>query len=144
MELIQHLIEIVLHLDEHLIELVRRDGAWTYAILCLIVFCETGLVVTPFLPGDSLLFAVGAVAATGGLDPSINARGPDLLCLPVDKNGGDPSAPANPNSLLCLRTGNDRLPFPEKTLFITNQFGSFKKVITQYDDFCVPATVTVP
>jgi membrane-associated protein len=69
MEWIQHLLEFALHLDEHLIELVRNYGNWTYAILCLIVFCETGLVVTPFLPGDSLLFAVGAVAATGALDP---------------------------------------------------------------------------
>src|SRR5262249_15260100 len=49
--------------------LVHDYGTWTYAILCGIVFCETGLVVTPFLPGDSLLFAVGAVAATGALDP---------------------------------------------------------------------------
>jgi membrane-associated protein len=68
METIQHLLAFVLHLDEHLIELVRNYGVWTYAILALIVFCETGLVVTPFLPGDSLLFAVGAVAATGALD----------------------------------------------------------------------------
>jgi membrane-associated protein len=69
MELIQHLLAFVLHLDEHLIELVRNYGVWTYAILFLIIFCETGLVVTPFLPGDSLLFAVGAIAATGALDP---------------------------------------------------------------------------
>src|SRR5262245_62166588 len=59
MEAIQHLLEFVLHLDAHLIELVRNYGVWTYAILALIVFCETGLVVTPILPGDSLLFAVG-------------------------------------------------------------------------------------
>src|SRR5262245_38249848 len=84
MELIQHLIEIVLHLDEHLIELVRRDGAWTYAILCLIVFCETGLVVTPFLPADSLLFAVGAVAATGGLDPQTASLLLALACISGD------------------------------------------------------------
>ena len=69
MEWISGFIDIVLHLGEHLDALVRDYGAWTYAILCLIVFCETGLVVTPFLPGDSLLFAVGAVAATGALDP---------------------------------------------------------------------------
>jgi hypothetical protein len=95
-------------------------------------------------PGPTVHLEDQFTAATGGINPSINARGPDLLCLPVDKNGGDPSAPANPNGLLCLRTRNDRLPFAEKTVFITNQFGSFKKVITQYDDFCVPATVTVP
>ena len=69
MEWIAQFVEFVLHLDQHLVALVHDYGAWTYAILCLIIFCETGLVVTPFLPGDSLLFAVGAVAATGALDP---------------------------------------------------------------------------
>jgi membrane-associated protein len=69
MEWIQHFIDIVLHLGEHLDALVREYGAWTYGILFAIIFCETGLVVTPFLPGDSLLFAVGAVAAGGSLDP---------------------------------------------------------------------------
>jgi membrane-associated protein len=65
MELIHTLIDYVLHLDAHLAELVRNYGAWVYLILFLVIFCETGLVVTPFLPGDSLLFAVGALAATG-------------------------------------------------------------------------------
>jgi membrane-associated protein len=63
MELISAFIDIVLHLDTHLTELVAAYAIWTYAILFLIVFCETGLVVTPFLPGDSLLFALGALAA---------------------------------------------------------------------------------
>ena len=70
MELIEKLIDLVLHLDQHLVELVTQYGSWTYGILFLIIFCETGLVVTPFLPGDSLLFAVGALAATGALDVS--------------------------------------------------------------------------
>jgi membrane-associated protein len=61
------LLSFVLHLDRHLTELVQNYGAWTYAILFLIIFCETGLVVTPFLPGDSLLFAVGALAASGAM-----------------------------------------------------------------------------
>jgi membrane-associated protein len=63
MELITTFIDIVLHLDKHLTELVAAYAMWTYAILFLIIFCETGLVVTPFLPGDSLLFALGALAA---------------------------------------------------------------------------------
>jgi membrane-associated protein len=63
MELLHTLIDIVLHLDRHLSELVAAYSIWVYGILFLIVFCETGLVVTPFLPGDSLLFAVGALAA---------------------------------------------------------------------------------
>ena len=62
------LIDFILHIDQHLIELTQTYGLWIYAILFLIVFCETGLVVTPFLPGDSLLFAAGAVAALGGMN----------------------------------------------------------------------------
>lgn len=62
-------IDFILHVDSHLLDLVRDYGTWVYAILFLIVFCETGLVVTPFLPGDSLLFAAGALAALGLLDP---------------------------------------------------------------------------
>ncbi|HSB48913.1 MAG TPA: DedA family protein [Burkholderiales bacterium] len=68
MELFTSLVDIVLHLDRHLQWLVATYGAWIYAILFLVIFCETGLVVTPFLPGDSLLFAAGTVAAVGGLD----------------------------------------------------------------------------
>ncbi len=64
-----NLLDLVLHLDAHLIKLVAEYGDWVYGILFAIVFCETGLVVTPFLPGDSLLFVAGAVAAAGeGLD----------------------------------------------------------------------------
>jgi membrane-associated protein len=64
MEFIQTAIDYVLHLDTHLEALVQWAGPWTYVILALIIFCETGLVITPFLPGDSLLFATGALAAT--------------------------------------------------------------------------------
>jgi membrane-associated protein len=63
MEIVKKLIDIVLHMSKHLDELVAQFGPWLYVILFLIIFCETGLVVTPFLPGDSLLFAVGALAA---------------------------------------------------------------------------------
>lgn len=63
------LIEFILHVDQHLIEFVRDYGMWIYAILFLIIFVETGLVVMPLLPGDSLLFAAGAIAATGAMDP---------------------------------------------------------------------------
>ncbi len=61
-------IDLFLHLDDHLNTLVQTCGSWTYLVLFLIVFCETGLVFTPFLPGDSLLFAVGTLAAVGILD----------------------------------------------------------------------------
>ncbi|MDB5980634.1 MAG: hypothetical protein JWQ69_1649 [Pseudomonas sp.] len=62
-------IDVILHLDVYLDMLVTNYGTWIYAILFLVIFCETGLVVTPFLPGDSLLFIAGAVAAGGGMDP---------------------------------------------------------------------------
>ena len=62
------MIDFILHFDKHLLEFVRDYGAWVYGFLFAIVFAETGLVVTPFLPGDSLLFAAGALAATGVLD----------------------------------------------------------------------------
>ena len=68
MGLLHDLFEIVLHLDKHLFDLCTQYGAWVYAILFVIIFCETGLVVTPFLPGDSLLFAVGSLAAIQALD----------------------------------------------------------------------------
>lgn len=68
MEILAQFIDIVLHLDKHLVLLVESYGVWVYAILFAIIFMETGFVVTPFLPGDSLLFVAGAVAAAGGMD----------------------------------------------------------------------------
>jgi membrane-associated protein len=62
-DLVKKLIDFILHIDVHLVEITRDYGAWTYAVLFLIIFAETGLVVTPFLPGDSLLFAAGALCA---------------------------------------------------------------------------------
>jgi len=61
-------LDFALHLDSHLAAFVAAYGSWVYALLFVVVFCETGLVVTPFLPGDSLLFVVGALAAVGGMD----------------------------------------------------------------------------
>ncbi len=62
------LLDLILHLDKHLAVLVQQYGVWVYAILFAIIFCETGVVIFPFLPGDSLLFVAGAAAATGGMD----------------------------------------------------------------------------
>jgi len=66
-ELLTTLLDVVLHLDRHLQLLVANYGSWIYGILFLIIFCETGLVLTPFLPGDSLLFVAGTVAAAGDM-----------------------------------------------------------------------------
>jgi membrane-associated protein len=68
MGILKSLLDFVLHLDKHLSPIIHEYGAWTYLLLFAIVFCETGLVVTPFLPGDSLLFVAGAIAAVGGMD----------------------------------------------------------------------------
>ncbi|MCK9392829.1 MAG: DedA family protein [Syntrophales bacterium] len=68
MDLLLTFIDIFIHLDRHLIWLIQHFGVWVYLIVFIIVFCETGLVVTPFLPGDSLLFGLGALAAIGDLN----------------------------------------------------------------------------
>ncbi|HUY04632.1 MAG TPA: DedA family protein [Rhodocyclaceae bacterium] len=71
MALLAQFLDLVLHLDQHLAVLIAHYGVWVYAILFAIIFCETGLVVAPFLPGDSLLFVAGALAAGGGLDITV-------------------------------------------------------------------------
>lgn len=71
MEFFNTIIDFILHIDKHLFEIVAKYDTWAYLILFLIVFCETGLVVTPFLPGDSLLFAAGAIAGVGLLSPML-------------------------------------------------------------------------
>ena len=78
------LIDFVLHIDRHLLEFVQQYGTWVYGILFAIVFAETGLVVTPFLPGDSLLFAVGAFARDRRVEP--------LAVLRAAAGGGDSAA----------------------------------------------------
>ena len=68
MESIKHILDFFLHIDKHLLDVVQTYGVWAYGILFAIIFMETGLVVTPFLPGDSLIFAAGALAGAGALD----------------------------------------------------------------------------
>jgi membrane-associated protein len=80
-------LDLFLHVDDHLRELVTTYGGWVYAILFLIVFAETGLVVTPFLPGDSLLFAAGALSASGALDGRIATL--LLLTAAIGRNIGE-------------------------------------------------------
>lgn len=75
MEFIKLIIDFILHIDDHLVELSSNYGVWVYAIIFLIVFCETGLVVTPFLPGDSLLFATGAIVVMPGSGLNILVMG---------------------------------------------------------------------
>ena len=74
-------VDFILHLDVHLGDMIQRFGFWIYLILLAIVFCETGLVVTPILPGDSLLFAAGGFAATGDLNLAILYISHDLMSV---------------------------------------------------------------
>ena len=67
-EFVTHVIDLFMHLDVHLISIIQNYGAWTYLIVFIVIFGETGLVVTPFLPGDSLLFVLGTLAASGSLE----------------------------------------------------------------------------
>lgn len=71
MDLIHFIVDFILHIDAHLAELIANHGVWIYAILLLILFCETGLVVTPLLPGDSLLFVAGALASLPDNDMNV-------------------------------------------------------------------------
>jgi membrane-associated protein len=79
MEFLLHVIDVFRHLDQYLADLVVQYGVWIYAILFVVIFCETGLVVTPFLPGDSLLFAAGAIAAS--TSASTTGEGLQMLVL---------------------------------------------------------------
>lgn len=84
MELLMSFIDIVLHIDKYMLTIVSQYGVWTYLILFCIIFCETGFVVTPFLPGDSLLFATGALCGAGFLNPVYI-----FILLSVAAIGGD-------------------------------------------------------
>lgn len=86
MDVILFIVDFILHIDVHLAELVAEYGVWVYAILFLILFCETGLVVTPFLPGDSLLFVAGALASLPGNDLNVHLM---VLLMIVAAIAGD-------------------------------------------------------
>ena len=86
-----YLVDLFLHLDQHLAELTAQYGTWTYLILFVIVFCETGLVVTPFLPGDSLLFAAGAITRDDGLGRTSAGRRNPVRA--VGDRGDSPETP---------------------------------------------------
>ena len=122
MEYIHFFIDFVLHIDVHLAEMVTLYGPWIYAILFLIIFCETGLVVTPFLPGDSLLFVAGALAALPGNPMNVHLIVLSLVIAAVlgDASnytiGSDYSCPLRPDCTdlcpLCGRHGAHELsPF---------------------------------
>ena len=86
MELIQHLIEFILHIDKHLADIISQYGTLTYAILFVIIFAETGFVITPFLPGDSLLFATGALAANPAMNLNIHLMALILIVAAIIGN----------------------------------------------------------
>ncbi|MFN5007104.1 MAG: DedA family protein [Ignavibacteria bacterium] len=116
------LIDIFLHLDKHLADLSNHYGTWIYAILTLIVFCETGLVVTPFLPGDSLLFAIGALCAGGTLNPLIIA--PLLLIAAIS---GD-----NVNYALGRTIGNKAFSNADSKIFKRSHLEKTQNFYSEY------------
>ena len=120
--MIMYFVEFILHLDVHLVEIFHQYGTLTYAILFLIVFCETGLVVTPFLPGDSLLFAAGALAAGSALQIRIL-----LVVLFIAPLLGD-----QVNYWLGRILGG-KLPFSEDARFLKKQY--LDKTHSYYEKF---------
>jgi membrane-associated protein len=122
MEIIKTFVDFILHLDVHLVEIFQHYGTLTYAILFLIVFCETGLVVTPFLPGDSLLFAAGSLAAGSTLDIRIL-----LAALFIAPLLGD-----QVNYWLGRILGS-QLPFSEDARFLKKQY--LDKTHSYYEKF---------
>lgn len=132
MDLLRYALDFLLHLDQHLLDLVAQYGAWTYLILFGIVFCETGLVVTPFLPGDSLLFAAGAFAATGAFDLALL-----LLVLSVAAIAGDAVNYSVGRMLRHRLADRGRLPFIkpahlEKTHAFYEKYGVKTIVIARF------------
>lgn len=109
MELISFLIDFILHVDQHLTQLLAQYGVWIYGILFAIIFCETGLVVTPFLPGDSLLFVAGTLAATPGDGMSVHVLVPLLILAAVC---GD-----NTNYLVGRLAGEKLFANPDSKIF---------------------------
>ncbi len=116
MDIIKFVIDFILHIDVHLAELVAQYGMWVYAILFLILFCETGLVVTPFLPGDSLLFVAGALAALPTNDLNVHTMAAlmigaailgDAVNYTIGRLFGDKLF-SNPNSKIFRRSYLDK------------------------------------
>src|SRR3990167_2813447 len=87
MDSLHHIINFILHIDEHLIAFVTAYGTWTYFLLFLIIFCESGIIITAFLPGDSLLFATGALAASKAGILNIHLLFSLLVVASVSGNG---------------------------------------------------------
>ena len=111
-ELWHEFLRLFTELDVALAEIIAKHGAWTYAILFAIVFAETGLVVTPFLPGDSLLFAAGALAAQGGLSV------PLMMALPAgQKQSLSSSLPVAPAPLILLCGHVLHVPWPVRSWY---------------------------
>ncbi|MFJ8064374.1 DedA family protein [Psychrobacillus sp. NPDC096426] len=136
MTIIQGLISFILHIDEHLVDIIQNFGVWSYAILFLIVFIETGVVIFPFLPGDSLLFASGALAAVGAFHMAllwivffVAAVLGDTMNYQIGKKVGT-SIP--PNSLLGKWINQDKL---HKSQQFFNKHGGKTIVIARFMPF---------
>jgi len=142
MGFIKTIIDLILHLDKHLATIVQNYGMWTYGLLFIIIFCETGLVFTPFLPGDSILFATGALAATGSLNIFtlffvffISAVAGDTVNYNIGKKLGN-SILEKPNTKLINKEYlNKAQHFYEKHGSITIVLGRFIPIIRTFVPF---------
>ena len=131
---ISSFIDLFLHLDKYLADLVIHYGSWVYGILTIIVFCETGLVITPFLPGDSLLFAIGALCAVGSLNPFIIA--PLLFIAAIS---GD-----NLNYWLGRTIGSKAFSNPDSKIFKQSYLQKTQSFYTNYGSKTIVIARFVP
>lgn len=129
MEYLTILLDFIRHIDVYLGQVVDQYGVWVYALIALIVFCEVGLVVTPFLPGDSMLFAIGAMCATGAMDISIV-----LTALPVAAVCGD-----NFNRFLGSKIGHRAFASGTGKFFNTNNYNKANRFFEKFG----PKAVTI-
>lgn len=132
MEIIKSFIDLFLHLDHHMVELTAQYGTWVYAIVFAIILAETGFVVTPFLPGDSLLFVLGALAAKGSLD-----LGTLLLILSIAAILGDSINYSIGKFLAPKVFNNEKIPFLKqehltRTQEFYNKYGSKTIIIARF------------
>jgi len=129
MEYLTLLLDFIRHIDVYLGQIVNQYGIWVYALIALIVFCEVGLVVTPFLPGDSMLFAIGAMCATGAMDISIV-----LTALPVAAVCGD-----NFNRFLGSKIGHRAFASGTGKIFNTSNYNKANRFFEKFG----PKAVTI-
>jgi len=129
MEYLLFVLDFIRHIDVYLAQIVDQYGVWVYALIALIIFCEVGLVVAPFLPGDSMLFAIGAMCAVGAMDISIV-----LSVFPIAAICGD-----NTNRFLGAKIGHRAFAKGTGKIFNTHNYNKANKFFEKFG----PKAVTI-